>query len=263
MKKENTLTLSNAVFLLLFAFSVFFDGFLQSALYLIAFVAATLVGAYRAPSDEDRLAPLAPPSARNALLALPLVAPIIALTMLTALAFTALFSLVGASSDVALGENFGAALLAHALLPAICEELLFRYLPILLLGRDNPKGLILTSALFFALGHVSLVHLPYALLAGVCYMALALVTGSVWPCILTHFLNNLLSLLLTFFPSASGAILISFSALTLVSIAAIVIHRRVYLEQVRPLLVGRSHEYLTRWPIVYAAAVLVLCALAI
>ncbi len=263
MKTQNTLTLSNTIFLLLFAISLFFGGFWNSFFYFLAFFLATLYGVWQASKDADRLSPLRLPSARNTCLALPLIPPIIALTMLTALAFSALFSLFGIQSSTTLGDSFGIALIRHALLPAVFEELLFRYLPLVLLGRNNPKGLILTSALFFSLGHVSLVHLPYAFLAGVCYMALALMAGSVWPCVLTHFCNNLLSLLLTFFPTATATILIVFSILTLGCIVLVIFKRRVYADHLRLLLTGKSHEFLTRWPIVYAACVLLLSGLSL
>lgn len=260
MKAQNTLTLSNLIFLLLFAISLFIGGIWRSVFHLLAFLVAILFGVWCAPDEVDKLSALRLLTARDTTLALPLIPPTVALTMLTAIGFSALFSFFDIESGATLTGSFFAALLEHALLPAVCEELLFRYLPIVLLGRDNPKGLILTSAFFFALGHVSIPHLPYAFLAGICYMALALMTDSVWPCVLTHFVNNLLSLSLTFFPATTAPILIIFAAVTLLCVIFLVIKRRVYLDRIRPLLVGKSHEFLTRTPILYAVLVLLLCA---
>lgn len=263
MKVQDKLTVSNVIFLLLFAISLFFSGFWRSFFYFFAFFLATICGVWRASDDKDRLSPFRLPSAHSTALALPLILPIIAATMLTALAFHALFSLFGIQGSTAIQVGFGTALIRHALLPAVFEELLFRYLPLVLLGRENPKALILTSSLFFALGHVSLVHLPYALFAGICYMSLALLTGSVWPCILTHFLNNLLSLTLSLYPEAVTVILIVFASLTVISLAFVAVKRRSYHDPIRHLFTGKSHEYFTLWPILYAACVLMLCAFAV
>ena len=263
MKTQNDLTVSNTIFLLLFAFSLFLEGILHSALYLFAFLAAILYGIKQAPLESDRLAPLRLSSLRDTAPALPLIPPILALTMLTALGFSYLFALFGIGAQTPPEGSFWQALWAHALLPAVCEEMLFRYLPLLLLGRENPRGLLLTSALFFALGHVSLPHMPYAFLAGVCYMLLVLLTGNVWITVLAHFCNNLLSLLLTFYPSAATGILIAFSLLTIGCIVWLIVRWPTYRDRIRPLLRGRSHEYFTRWPLLYTACVLMLCALAL
>ena len=261
MKSQNTLTLCNAIFILLFAISTFFDGFLRSSFHLFAYLIAILIGVWRASEETDKIAPLKLSDIRASAFSLPLFPPILALTMLVALGTSALFSLIGIEGTGALGDRFGVALLEHALLPAVFEELLFRYLPLILLGRENPRGLILTSAIFFALGHVSILHLPYAFLAGVCYMTLVLLTGSIWPSILAHFLNNLLSLSLTFFPESMILILVLFALVTLASVLYLILRRRDYIDRIRPYVVGRSHEFLTRGPILYAACLLLLCVI--
>lgn len=86
------------------------------------------------------------------------------------------------------------AVLVLALLPAICEELAFR--GFILSGLDNElkRGTaIIASALLFGLLHalVSLYQQMFnATLLGVLLGWLALRTGSLFPCIVFHFLNN-------------------------------------------------------------------------
>lgn len=82
-----------------------------------------------------------------------------------------------------------------AILPGIVEELTFRGL--LLHGlhrRLHPVALALVVGLVFGLFHVALFRvLPTAFL-GVVFAAVTLLTGSVFPAMLAHFLNNAMGL---------------------------------------------------------------------
>lgn len=86
-------------------------------------------------------------------------------------------------------------LLRHALLPAVLEEALFRYLPLSAFPRENPKNAVVYSAVFFAVMHLSFYRIPYAFVAGLLFAALDLMTGSILPSLLLHFANNALSVL--------------------------------------------------------------------
>lgn len=74
----------------------------------------------------------------------------------------------------------------------LSEELLFRGL---ILGgflqRYGPSKGILYSTLLFALIHMNPWQLPIALLAGLFLGWLTVRTGSLWPAVFAHFLNNL------------------------------------------------------------------------
>jgi sodium transport system permease protein len=82
-------------------------------------------------------------------------------------------------------------------LPGICEELTFR--GVLLYGlhrRMNPAAVALVVGLVFGLFHVSLFRLAPTAFLGVLFAAATMITGSVFPAMLWHGLNNGISLAL-------------------------------------------------------------------
>ena len=95
--------------------------------------------------------------------------------------------------------SLGVAVLVFALLPAITEELAFRGYILSGLERTYPKGTaILLSSLLFGFLHVLLSlfqQLFGATLLGLVLGLIAIRTGSLWPGVLFHFLNNTLGLL--------------------------------------------------------------------
>ncbi len=105
-------------------------------------------------------------------------------------------------------ENFGQALLPEhiplwqllfflAAIPAITEELTFR--GVLLHGlrrRFGPVGLALVVGLIFGFFHFQIFRIPSTALLGVILTAVTLMTGSIFPAMLWHFLNNALALYL-------------------------------------------------------------------
>jgi sodium transport system permease protein len=87
--------------------------------------------------------------------------------------------------------------LAIAVLPPICEELLFR--GVLLHGlrkRLGPVWLCITVGVIFGIFHLALFRLVTTTFLGIVITAVALLTGSVLPGILWHAVNNALPLLL-------------------------------------------------------------------
>jgi uncharacterized protein len=78
-----------------------------------------------------------------------------------------------------------------SLLPPLCEELAFRGgLQSALLGRRSPARAIGLSALIFSVYHLDPVRFPGVLLLGIAFGWLAWRTGSVWPSMLAHAVNN-------------------------------------------------------------------------
>lgn len=85
--------------------------------------------------------------------------------------------------------------LALAIMPPICEELLFR--GALLHGlrrRLGPVGLCLVVGLVFGIFHLALFRLVTTSFLGIVITAVALMTGSVFPGILWHAINNAIPL---------------------------------------------------------------------
>jgi membrane protease YdiL (CAAX protease family) len=88
-------------------------------------------------------------------------------------------------------------LVASALVPATCEELLHRgiVLPSLAARVGRPLALLVVTALF-AVMHIEPARMVSAAVIGLVAGILALQTGSVWPAILVHAVNNAWALLL-------------------------------------------------------------------
>lgn len=88
-------------------------------------------------------------------------------------------------------------LVASALVPATCEELLHRgiLLPSLAARMGRPLALLVDTALFAAM-HIEPARMVSATVVGLAAGILALRTGSVWPAIVLHAVNNGWALLL-------------------------------------------------------------------
>jgi sodium transport system permease protein len=82
-------------------------------------------------------------------------------------------------------------LLLFAVTPAICEELLFRGVILrALLSRTSPLVAIGVSAAMFGIFHVDIYRLLPTTLLGAVLGFIAWRSGSIWPSMLAHFLNN-------------------------------------------------------------------------
>ena len=88
-----------------------------------------------------------------------------------------------------------------AALPAILEELLTRHIILTELSRYGRGFAIMISALLFSLMHMNPVQIPFAFIAGLAMAYTTVATGSVMPSCLLHFVNNSISIVLTFLPS--------------------------------------------------------------
>ena len=84
---------------------------------------------------------------------------------------------------------------AVAVVPAFVEELAIRGALMQPLRKFGDKFAIITSAMVFAIMHGNLVQIPYTILGGLLLGYLAVVTESLWPSIILHFLNNFYSVI--------------------------------------------------------------------
>ncbi len=90
--------------------------------------------------------------------------------------------------------ELGLVLAGVVLVPGLCEELLFRGLVFTgLYVHHGPRAAILGSALLFALVHLRPWQLPALFLFGLFLVALVYWTHSIYPAILGHMVNNLVS----------------------------------------------------------------------
>lgn len=125
------------------------------------------------------------------------------------LLLSAVLSMLFPDSAKAVSETFGDLLGGHigiqivviALTPAICEEMLFRgFLFSAMRSRYKTVTAIFIVAALFGLYHMSLIKFFTTGLLGMvlCYVVYA--TGSIFPAMLMHFINNLVSVLLSYEP---------------------------------------------------------------
>ncbi len=93
-------------------------------------------------------------------------------------------------------EGIFIAVLSTAVLPAILEEVVVRGIIMQPLRRFGDKFAIVASALIFGIMHGNMVQIPYTIVAGLFMGYLAIATGSLWPSIILHFVNNFYSVAL-------------------------------------------------------------------
>ncbi len=191
----------------------------------------------------------------------PLFAPTVALVLLLSWLTSMLLGLLGKTPTAVPTASLAEMLIAHALIPAVLEELGFRYLPMKLLAPYSKRWCVILSAMFFALIHMSLFQIPYAFLAGVIFIMIDLACESVLPSIILHFLNNAVSVLLikwganTDFTFWVAVVLV---AACVPSLVAAIFCRKRYARDVRAALdsgegVGDAYS-----PTVFAVAMLTL-----
>jgi len=246
MKRElKIISFCDLVFLLALSLSGSFKGILSIVIYILGAIGPLML--VHAMSDEGglkdgvRLLRIKP---ARALGVLPTVAPtllsVYLLSLLTAFLMGELF---GVTAEVNLGDNLALALLKEALLVPAVEEAVFRFIPLLLIGKRSPRLCVLSSALLFAFCHCSFFSLPYAFVAGVIFMLIDLASDSVLPSLVIHILNNLFSVIMIFGGSAE-AYLIAVSLLTVLSVAIMIIFRKKYLSAIKEALVaGEKYSF--------------------
>jgi uncharacterized protein len=91
-------------------------------------------------------------------------------------------------------------LLVFAVLPALGEEFLFRGI-VMRFAYNNTRNFhfaILFSAAIFGLAHGTVYNFLPIMLAGVLLGYIYYFSGSLWPCIVAHFLNNAMAIVLLF-----------------------------------------------------------------
>jgi len=100
--------------------------------------------------------------------------------------------------DIVDGPHLVIALAALALLPAICEEVMFRGVLVRgLATRFIPTAAVVIGALVFSAYHLSLIQLIPTFTLGLLAGALTVRAHSVVPAMIAHFLNNAIAILVS------------------------------------------------------------------
>lgn len=232
--KKNTATLSTTymLFLGLLFLSGSLKGILSAAVYYSAFVIPFAFAVYRSRGERKPNESYLTLKQGDAGVVAPVIAPTVSVIMLISyLTSLIIFIITGRTNQVDIGNSFFPALLSHAFMPAILEEMLFRYLPIRLLAPYSRRGAIIISAVFFSLVHHDFFSIPYAFVAGLIFMAVDLASESVIPSVIIHFINNALSVGLIFYsdnPVFAPIIYCIVGVLTVVSAVIVFARRREY-----------------------------------
>ena len=88
-------------------------------------------------------------------------------------------------------------LISSSMVPAFCEELLFRGTALTALRPFGKTTAVLGSAVLFALMHGSATQLLYTMVAGVVLALATMECNSLWIAVLIHLFNNLMSVVET------------------------------------------------------------------
>ena len=84
-------------------------------------------------------------------------------------------------------------LFALTVVPAVVEEFAFRGIVLGSLKKYGSGFAIIVSSVLFGLMHGNLVQIPFATMFGLVVGYVAVATGSIIPCMIIHFLNNLMA----------------------------------------------------------------------
>ena len=115
------------------------------------------------------------------------------------------------------------ALICVGLIPAFCEETLFRGTAQNGVSGFGPIKSIAYAALLFSLMHQNLQQLPYTFILGIVSGILLYYSRSLWPSIIFHFVNNGLVILLMALPNVADILFCWWIALDGVLFAQILI----------------------------------------
>lgn len=268
--KIKALVSADMIFLLLLLFSGSAGGVTSEILYYSAFIfpaALMLSFAYNPQESLHASARIGKSevikdlkkdfsvSRRTLFFSLPLMCPTILIVLLVSVVTSFLVGKLGIDNTVTIDTTLFIAIITHALIPAVLEELLFRLASIKLL-HDNKKTALLLSAVMFAFAHANLFQIPFALIAGFACGSLYIVTGSILPSVLLHFLNNTVSLL-SIYGFGDLKIILIISALSFVSLIFIWIYRRTFVNMIKESFDSKKIE-LSYHPLIFIITSLIL-----
>lgn len=88
-------------------------------------------------------------------------------------------------------------IIAISIIPALSEEFAFRGIILSKLRKYGDGFAVFISALLFGLLHGNIVQIPFAFIVGLGLAFVTIKTSSIIPAIITHFLNNLSSVIIS------------------------------------------------------------------
>jgi membrane protease YdiL (CAAX protease family) len=245
-KALKILTLAYMNFIIILMFSGSFSGYLSDIIYYLAFIMPMFIGFYYSwvlKKEREEIAGVREVSDKFLMFEikkvgkiLPLIAPFIAIVFTVSFLNSTILALFGVSSSPVEDTGIIRMLLVHALVPALFEEMLFRYIPMKLLVPFSRRHAVIYSSLFFSLIHCSFSQMPYALVAGALFMIIDIAFESVWPSVIIHIINNAASIVwIKCSPNPMYALIFAGVLFAVAIISAIFIYykRREYLPMLK------------------------------
>ena len=138
----------------------------------------------------------------NLLLTLVIGACMIYIAMIISIVWNAVLALLGYTQSTGTSDQMTVDILIlelfmTAVLPGFCEE--FTHRGLIFYGyRDSGFKAVIVSAVLFSLMHQNIRQTGYTFFDGLVIALLFYYTGSIWPGIIVHFLNNAFSVLSTY-----------------------------------------------------------------
>lgn len=96
-------------------------------------------------------------------------------------------------------KNYFISILSLVILPAVCEELLFRGIIYNGLKKHGKTFSIILTGLMFSIFHMSLTQTVYPLLMGILLSVIMFYENNIYYCITVHLISNFTSLTLSYF----------------------------------------------------------------
>ena len=257
-------TFLDLVFIVFIAASGMTGGVVGNVIYYLGFLVPVLLAfVIKKCNGVEFLAPGLKISRENSALVLPVTAPIIAVVFLVSWLTSLLLTALGASNDTELSGNIFVIILTHAALTSVCEEALFRYIPIAFISPYSKKYAVIFSALFFAFAHCNLYQIPYAFLAGMIFAVIDIAAGSIIPSLIIHFLNNLVSIIWLRGSGERFAVtyVIVLSAAAVISLISVFFLRKRYAAKLSSVFAERKKVTLSYEPILFFATTLFVACL--
>ena len=233
------IALFDLIFIFILSLSSLFGGAVGETVYYLAFLIPMLFAYLLRKNAGCSVRPLKfSLSGKNTALTLGVLFPTVALIFAISWLTSIVLSFIGEGSVSDVSGNIAAVILKHALLTAILEEILFRYIPLSYISPISKRGAVLFSALFFALVHCNLFQLPYAFFAGVVFALLDIAFDSILPSLVLHFSNNLISIFWIRGSSDGKFVIVYISllfGLALISAVCVFLMRKDYKKSLTPI----------------------------
>ena len=176
-------------------FSATLSGLISELLRILSFILPALTLIFYAKKSDFPSQSYLSFKKEDAFLLSPLLIPSLFLIFFTSfLSYLIINGLTGKVSPSPASDNLIFDIFSLVVLPAVLEELLFRYVPLKIIAPYSKKSALFISSVFFALAHSSFFSIPHAALAGGIFMLFDIVAESVFPSVILHLINNLISI---------------------------------------------------------------------